>query len=222
MGLLGNTAQINSMRLFQESLMTDSCAVYRDGVIVPWSRTNAVQIPCRVGHVHVFPASGDPLDARAKDLSVIAVTLPFDYDIKVADQIDYAGETLIVGETNAPQTWLIAMRAHATKQKSAVGKTSVTFRRRSFDTGAVTTVGTYNVRIIFNKEQPIEVPARYSTVSGSSYRSVTIIFDDGISPPLEKDDFFEYDDKFGFVQYIVPNQPIRVEVYAWLDFGSSR
>lgn len=222
MAIIANTSHINRLRKYQESLMTDSCIVQRDGSSVVWPRNNSASIPCRVGYVHTFPASGDPQDGRAKDLSVLAVTMPHDFPVENADVLTWSGDSFIVGETNRPQTWLVASRAFVTKQKTAVGMTSLTFTRRNYDTGVVSVVATYNVRIIFNKEEPIEIPNRYSLVAGAAFKSVTIIFEDGINPIIQKDDAFEYDNKFGFIQTIVPDQPLRVEAYAWIDFGGSR
>lgn len=222
MAVLANTAHINRLRKFQESLMTDSCVVSRNGSNVAWPRNNSTTIPCRVGYVHTFPAAADPQDARAKDLSVMAVTMPHDFPVIVSDVLTWSGDTLIVGETNRPQTWLIASRAYVTKQKTAVSTVPITFYRRDFDTGNNAVVATYNVKIIFNKEEAVEVPSRYSLVAGASFKSITIIFPDGINPIVTKDDTFEYEGRFGFIQSIVPNQPLRVEAYAWVDFGSSR
>lgn len=219
---MANSAYISRMRSFQESLMYDSCSVYRSNSSVTWPRTSSTTIPCRVGEVKTFPDSGDPQDSSLKALSLWSFTMPHDFPVEVSDIINYGGSSYIVGETNKPQSWLVASRAVATRQKTAVSLSSIIFRRRDFDTGSITTVATYSVRVVFTKEDPIEIPSRYSLAANASFRSVRLVFPDGIQPIVQKDDTFEYEGKFGFITTIIPNQPLRVEAMAMIDFGGSR
>lgn len=218
-------AQIERMlpqaRSFQEALMTETCNVRRDGALVVWPRMNTTTIPCRVGEERTFAEPSDPQDANTRSQAEWAITMPWDMDLRVADFIHWNALVLTVGETNNPQTWLVATRGYITKPKTAVAPTDVTLYRTSWDTGVVSEVGTFPVKIVFARVDPIEIPSRFSFIASSSWRSVTLIFEDVVNADVQKDDHFVYQGKYGVITHVVPGQNQRTEAHGLIDFGAS-
>lgn len=213
-------------RRYQESLMTDSCVVVRSGVPVSWPRTSSTVIPCRIGEERTIVASPDPQDANTRSQNEWLATMPWDMPITAGDALtatfQETGQTFsaIVGETNLPQSWTIAARSVMSKPKTAVAPSVLLFRRDTDGDGLFeTTLGPYNVAVVIDRVNPLEVPLRYAQAGRSSYAPVRLLFVETPVSPVDVDDIFVWDGKYGVVVAVTPNTPQQAEARAIVDFG---
>lgn len=205
--------------------MTDSCLVLRGGSYVTWPRMSTTIVPCRIGDERTFAEPSDPQDANTRAQSEWAITMPWDFPLEVGDACNItlietgALVNTIVGETNAPQTWITAMRGYGTKPKSSVAVSLITFKRDADNDGEYElTLGSYDVQVVFERTDPQEIPLRYAEAGRSSYVPVRITI---LEPDANvmTDDIFLLDGHYGVVRSVVPGQPQQTELRAFVDFG---
>lgn len=217
---------VTALRQIQEGLMRDTALVDAVGVPVIWPRTGTAAVPCRVGEERTFAEPSDPHDANVRAQAEWAVTLPWDFPVEVSHHIVVTLRTgdvldLTVGEVNRPQSWLLASRAYATRQKSAVAPTLITFLRDVDNDGVFVEVSTYPTRVVFERNEPLETPVRFSHTLGTSYRRIRLVIEQP-NADVQSDDTFVYAGMFGIVTAVIPGQPQQTEVIALLDFGGLR
>jgi hypothetical protein len=207
------------LRATQEALMIDTCQVTRLGVLVAWPRTGATSVPCRLGEERTFAEPADPYDANIRSLSEWALTLPWDMVVVESDKLSVPAKALelIAGDTNQPQTDLIALRVYATKPKAAVQWVSLTLYRDTDKDGIWSPIPLQTVQVFFDRVEPLEVPLRYSPAARTRYQGGRFAKE----PPFNvlKDDSFKLNGFSGVITDVLPNQPQRIEARFRLDLG---
>ena len=227
-GLITYQPLIEFNRSYQESLMGDSCVILRGGSLVSWTRDglSTTIIPCRVGEERTLAVSSDPLDANTRTLNEWAITLPWDIVPEIGDQVTATIEetgvefSTVVGESNQPQSWPLASRIIGGKPKTAVGAENITYKRDQDGDGVFEMiVGTFATKIVLDRTAPLEVPLRYSQAARTSYAPVRLIFDNQTGVPIQTDDIFLTQGRYGVVVAVTPGQVQQTEARALVDFG---
>jgi hypothetical protein len=219
---------VGVLRTFNEQLFEDTCTIMDGSTVLTWPRTNSAIIPCRAGEEHTLAQPYDPQDANTRTSSEWIVTMPFDVFPSVGDRIITTivrqGQTIegVIGETNDPQTWLLATRVYMTRQVTAVAADMIIFKRDTdFDGIFEIETGPFATKVIFDRVEPLETPIRYTPSARSSYRPVRLIFEDQFVDVMAGD-IFVYQGYFGEVVSVTPGQQFRMEANGWVDFSGIR
>lgn len=208
---------IQAGRALQERLMTDTAEIsLADGTII------AASVACRVHHERLFSETPDPIDANTRSMFEWVWTFPAGTNVEVGYYIRKPAwdRYTIVGEVMKDGTWEMATRAWATEPKDAVQITEIELWRYSEIADDLVSVGTFNVRIHYDRNLPEETPARYSPTTVASYKGGTVVGD--LDFDVEVGDRFAIGDYPATISHILPFQPQRIEARFEMDVSGDR
>lgn len=204
---------LDRLRSLQESLMTDTCRIVRDGIEI------ADDVPCRLSAQRLFTEPGDPSDANMRSMLEWAWTLPWDQDVQPGDYVELTDGSLstIIGEVLNKDTWKVATRCFGTRPKQATPNITIALYR--YQSGADDWIlhDTFEVRIVYDRNAADETPVRYSPASSSRLKAGWVIGDLSFDP--EVGDRFTIGGQAAYIIEVLPEQPQRVEAKFELDLG---
>jgi hypothetical protein len=151
-------------------------------------------------------------------------TIPWSYKelVRVGDYIEKMDGSLstIAGEVLKDDTWATAVRIWATRPKSAVGDTSIILIRYQEGIDDYQPVGTYLVKVHYDRNQPVEVPTRFATQGQTLYKGGSVIGD--LDFDVQQGDRFALDGYQCTVEYVLPQQPQWIEARFVIDISGAR
>jgi hypothetical protein len=208
---------LSVLRAAHSALLTDSCTIYRNGVQVGGI------IPCRIHSSRLLTETPDPTDANTRSLSEWGWTLPMGTNVQIGDEIRKADGTLntIVGEVlHSQDTWGLAVRVWSSKPKDAVALTAITVKRFNETTETWSTLGTFNVRIHYDRNLPTETPVRFSPAGTTLYKSGVVAGD--MTFDVQPGDRFKHNGLAYVIDFRLPDQPQRKEARFEVDVSGAR
>jgi hypothetical protein len=210
-------AYLPLLRAQQAKLMTETVRIVRGGVVL---HNN---VPARITQQRMFTEPGDPNDANLRSTQEYGVTIPYTYTgVRVSDIVERIDGSLsiIVGEALTTDTWITAVRLWGTSPKTATPHVSVTLWRYQPNIDDYVAFGPYDVQVVLGRNQPAEVPARFSPAAQSASQGGTLIGGMGFAP--EVDDRFTLEGRSCVIDYVLPIQPQRVEARFVMDVTGTR
>ena len=207
-------------KALQESLMTDTCTIMRNGSVV------ATDVRCRFHSFRLFTETPDPTDANTRSMSEWGWTLPLGTDVAIGDTIFNADVSTIAGEVlHKFDTWGMAIRVQATMPKDAIADTAITLYRFNDDTEVWDDIGDYMVAIHYDRNLPTETPPRFAPAGTALYKGGTVVGDLDFVP--KNGDRFTLINDAGeklpcVVQFLLPGQPQRHEARFEIDVAGPR
>lgn len=212
------TLNLPHLRTLQESLMTESCRIVREGVVIDTG------IPCRKTSSRLFAEPGDPQDANMRSMAEWGWTMPIDVDVQVGDAVELTDGSLstIAGEVLQDDTWVIATRVWATRPKTASPTTTVSLYRFNDGVDDYVLVGTFDVQIVYDRISPEETPIRYAQAARTFSKGGWIIGALGFAPQVGDTFNLGPQDYAAVITEVLPFQPQRVEARFTVDTGGPR
>lgn len=212
-------AMVPYMKRFQESLMTETCTVYRDGAIV------LTNVSCRVFSDRLLADVGDPQDANMRSIASYGFTLPTNTDVRVGDRVvvNRASGTIvdiIVGEVVEGDTWEVAMRAWGNRPKLATPRIDIILWRWNGDIEDYVVLPAQKVNIVYDRNEAVEPTIRYSPAGQSSIRGGWLVGD--LAFDVDVGDRFTTGGSGGTITEVLPHQPQRIEARFELDTSGLR
>jgi len=199
------------MVAFQTSLLTDTVAIYRDGVLI------SSDIPCRVNPNRLFAEPGDPSDANMRSMGEWSIVMPMNANVRVSDRLVVTTPTgvldLNVGEVENFGTWQIMQRAWANRPKTATPHIWVVIHRAGTD------LPPQYVQVVYDRNRPDERPERYTPAARTSYKGGWLIGDTSFDVQVE--DTFTLDGFAGIIVQVLPIQTQRKEAKFLIDVGGA-
>lgn len=208
---------LDILRSAHQSLLTDSCTIWREGVQV------GGVIPCRIHSSRLLTETPDPTDANTRSLSEWGWTLPHGTDVEIGDEIRSGdGELItIAGEVlHTMDTWGLAVRVWSSRPKDAVALTTITIKRFNETTETWSTFGTFDVRIHYDRNLPTETPVRFSPAGTSLYKSGVVAGD--MTFDVRPGDRFKHNNMPYVIEFRLPDQPQRKEARFEVDVSGAR
>jgi hypothetical protein len=195
---------------------TESCRIVRNGTVI------ATNVPCRLHNARLFTETPDPQDANVRSMAEWGWTLPLGTDVDWGDYIELSDGSLstIAGEVLKWDTWATAIRVWATRPKVVVRDTQITLVRPNDTNDDLQIVGTYWVNIIYDRNQPEEVPIRFSPQGHTLSKGGIVIGD--LAFPARSGDLFEYSGLQCRIEYVLPGQPQHIEARFTADISGVR
>lgn len=203
------------LRAVQNRLMTDVVSIYRGGTLI------AADVPCRIHNNRLLAEPADPSDANMRSVMEWGFTMPWGTDCRVGDRLVARDEIdVIAGESLWTDTWGTAVRVWATKPREVTGYMDMTFYRANSLNESVQTIGPFRVRLVYDRNQPVESPVRYTPGGHSLYKGGWFIGD--MTFAVVTGDRFIYEGWGGVVTEVLPMQPQHIEAKFIFDEGGPR
>lgn len=206
------------LRALQAMLMTDRCSIWRQGVLLQMDH------PCRVHKDRLFSETGDPQDANLRSMQEWGVTLPPDTDVMIGDVVVFPtfnrDISVIVGEVLQGDTWETATRAWGTEPKLATPEVTVTLWRYDPDVDDWLEADVITGNIVYDRNQPVEAPVRFSPAGQAMYKNGTFVVPLGTD--IRVGDRFTLYDLAAVVTMVLPGQPQHIEARFSLDISGER
>lgn len=212
------TPYLPTLRGIQSRLMTDAMDVARNGTMV------YTEVPCRATSNRLFAEPADPHDANMRSMAEWGVTYPTSYDVQVGDHLTIATDLMtiavIVGEVVQGDTWQTAGRAWGNRPKLATPQIAVVLYRYDVDADTWTALPSQDVNLVYNRNQPISTPSRFSPGGASSYQGGWIVGD--LDLDVQVEDRFTIDGLGAIITEILPHQPQHCEARFVMDVTGVR
>lgn len=209
------TAFVPYLKDMQESLMTERCRIIRNGILV------ASDVACRVTSSRLFAEPADPQDANMRSMQEWGWTMPLGTDVEVGDVIEKMDNSIstIAGEVMKHDTWATAIRVWATRPKTSTPHVTITLYRLADVTEVWTSMGSFDVQVVWDRNAPTETPIRYSPSGHAVYKGGWVIGDMDFDPQVG--DRFALDGYGAYIADVAPFQPQRREAKFQIDISGS-
>jgi hypothetical protein len=204
---------IPALKAIQERQMTETLDIIRHGTTV------ATAVPCRLHSGRLFSEPGDPQDANMRATSEFGITVPLGTDVEIGDTIVARGGALrlIAGEVMKHDTWATAIRIWATRPKNTTPMTSVTLWRYNAAIDDWEIAGTWDVQVVYDRNQPQEPPVRFSPAASARLKGGWLIGDLTFAPKVG--DRFTLEGYACVIREVYPLQPQHIEAKFSMDIS---
>jgi hypothetical protein len=202
------------LRATQNRLMTQTVDIYRRDVQIGFA------VPCRIHNNRLLAEPADPSDANMRSVMEWGFTMPTGTDCHVGDRLVCGAIDVIAGESLFTDTWATAVRVWATRPREVTEQMSILFKRPNADDATMLDVGPFTVRVVYNRNEPIEAPLRYSPAGRSVYKGGWFIGDQSFS--VIPGDLFLLEGLNGVITEVLPKQPQHIEARFLIDEGGAR